>query len=274
MMISIKINYLTPKIIIMRHILFLLALSFIAFSCTEVVEYDTTEDSAISGKYNTLKVIGDFIYAVTDSELVTIDNSNVEKPKEIDRQLLEGKAENLYAAENVLFIGTETDMFIFSIASNGIPFLESETAHIQWGQESNIGVCDPVVAHNDIAYVTLSSLQPDNSDPCGGWISVNELRVYDVENLQAPELLETRALSAPQGLAADGDLLFVTNLNSDTNVFEIDHEGGLQLINTIEGGAHNVYASDGKVMIINSKEIKQYDYSNVNDIVHYATIVL
>lgn len=256
----------------MKQVLGLFVCALFLFSCNEVVEYDATQDSAISGKYNTMKVIGDFIYAVTDAELVTIDISDPENPNEIDRQELGETIENLYETENVLFIGSEFDMHIFTINENGIPELQSSTQHIEWGG-TQIGVCDPVVAQEDIAYVTISSQAP-SGDPCGGWIEIDELRVYDVHSLSSPELVETISMSAPQGLSVDGDLLFVTNLNSSTIVYELDHQGGLNQVNTIDGGAHDVIAVDGKVLIVSTTEINQYDYSNVNDIRHYATLKL
>jgi hypothetical protein len=255
----------------MKQILSLFVCGLLFFSCTEVVEYDATQDSAISGKYNTMKVIGDFIYAVTDSELVTLDVSDSENPKEIDRHDLGETIENLYETENVLFIGSDTDMHIFKINGNGIPEIQSSTQHFEFADE--VGVCDPVVAQNDYAYVTISSVAP-SGDPCGGWINIDELRVYDVHDLTAPDLISASALNSPQGLSIDNDLMFVTNLNSSTLVYQLDHEGGITLVNSIPGGAHDVIATGGKVLIVSKTEINQYDYSNVNDIRHYATLKL
>ena len=243
------------------------------FSCTEVTEVDVNADSAISGKYNTMKIVGDYIYAVTDAELVTIDKSDADNPVEIDRQELGSRIENLYEAEEVLFIGSETDMFIFTLKSNGIPELQSETAHvISFNDE--VEVCDPVVANKDIAYVTLSSEQVDGSQPCGGTVWINELRTYDVSNLTSPELVNTVALDSPQGLSVDGDFLFVTNLNANTNIYKVDHKGGLSLAGVIMGEAHDVIAKDGKVLIVSKTEINQYDYTDIDNIILYATIQL
>ena len=256
----------------MKYILSFFLLSFVLVSCTKVTEVDVNGDSAISGKYNTIKVVGDFIYAVTDSELITIDKTDNDNPKEIDRQELGDRIENLYEAENVLFIGSETDMYIFTLASNGIPEMQSETAHIEFSDE--VEVCDPVIAKNDIAYVTLSSVQPDNSVPCGGMIEINELRTYNIADLTSPKQVNTVNLDSPQGLSIDGDILFVTNLNGNTNVYDVNHNGGMNLVGVIPGGAHDVIATDGKVLIVSKTEIKQYDYSNIDNIIHYATIKL
>lgn len=257
----------------MRHLLSFFAFTLFFFSCTDITEVDVNADSAISGKYNTMRVVGDYIYAVTDTELITIDKSDSEFPVEIDRHELGGQIENLYAAEQALFIGSETDMHIFELKTNGIPELRSSTEHIDFADEP-VEVCDPVIAEKDIAYVTLSSEQPDNSIPCGGTTQVNELKIYNVADLGSPKLVETIAMDSPQGLAIDGDLLFITNLNTGTDVYRVDHQGNVKLESHIEGGAHDVIALNNKVMIVSKTEINQYDYSNVQDITHYGTIAL
>ena len=255
----------------MKQILGLFACALLVFSCTEVEQFDTTENSAISGKYNTMIAVEDFNYAVTYNALVTLERDEQDL-KEVDRHELGERIENLYHAENALFIGSETDMHIFSIKNNGIPRLQSSTEHIEF-RNTDVRVCDPVVAQQEIAYVTISSTAP-SGDPCGGFIQVDELRSYDVADLSNPTLVNTEVMPSPQGLSIDRDLLFVTNLTTSTRVYEIDHNGGFNLVNNIPGAAHDVIAQDGKVLIVSSTEIKQYDYTNVNDIRHYATIKL
>ncbi len=257
----------------MKQLLSLFALTIFLFSCTDVTEVDVNADSAISGKYNTMRVVGDYIYAVTDTELVTIDKSDSEFPVEIDRHELGGQIENLYAVEDALFIGSETDMHIFELKSNGIPELKSSTEHIVF-EEGPVQVCDPVISEKDIAYVTLSSEQPNNTDPCSRTIILNELKIYNVASLSSPKLLHSIQMDSPQGLAIDGDLLFITNLNTGTDIYRVDHKGNVELENHIEGGAHDVIAVNNKVMIVSSTEINQYNYSNVQDIIHYGTIAL
>jgi hypothetical protein len=258
----------------MKYLFSILALSLFLFSCTEVVEYDTTADSLISGKYTTMKVSGDYIYAITDSELVTIDNSDKDMPQEIDRITLGGQLENLYLDETVIFIGSTTDLHILEIQNNGLVEKRSSTEHIDFASTPNVNPCDPAIANNDIAYVTLSSVQPDNQAPCGGSIIINELKIYNVENLNAPVLVETIPLDSPQGLAIDGDFLFVTNLNTGTDVFSIDHQGNVTLVNHIEGGAHDVIATDNTVRIVSSSKINQYNYSNIQSIIKIGSITL
>ena len=258
----------------MKYLLSILTFSFLLFSCTDITEYDTTTDSEISGKYNTIRIQGDFIYAITDSELVTIDKSDENNPEEIDRHELGGQLENLYLTEGALFIGSQTNMHIFEIETNGIPELRSSTEHAVNFDDTPVEVCDPVVADQDIAYVTVSTEQLNDSDPCGGTLELNQLHVYNVENLNSPTLIQSIDLEAPQGLAIEGDLLYVTNLFTGTDIFRVNHQGGVTLEAHIEGAAHDVIAVDNKVMIVSKTEINQYDVSNVQDITHYATIVL
>lgn len=257
----------------MKHLLAFFTLTLFLFSCTDVIEVNENEDTNISGKYNTMRVVGDYIYAVTDTELVTIDKSDNENPQEIDRHFLGGQLENLYVADQALFIGSETDMHIFELKSNGLAELKSSTQHVDFS-DTPVQACDPAIAEKDIAYVTISTEVVDGSTPCGTTRQVNELKIYDVAKLSSPILLETLELDSPQGLAIDGDLLFVTNLNTGTDIYKVDHQGNISLENHIEGPAHDVIAVNNKVMIVSKSEINQYDYSNVQSIIHYGTIAL
>jgi len=265
----------------MKHLLSFFALSLFLFSCTEVMEIDPNSSSAITGKYKTMEVVGDYIYAITNTELVTIDKSDNENLQEIDRHHLGGRLENLHVTEEAIFIGSVTNVHIFALEDNGLPALRSSTEHIEWPDDfipcpntGGWGGFDPVIASQDIAYVTLSTVDPAGPNNCGLQRAVNELNIYDAHDISAPIKLFTLEMDSPQGLAIDGDLLFITNLEADTEVFRVDHEGGIEHEATIEGAAHDVIAIDGKVMIVSKTEINQYDYSNVQDIVHYGTIAL
>ncbi len=255
----------------MKYLLSILSLSFLLFSCTEVAVYDETEESAITGKYNTMKVVDDFIYAITDTELITIDRTDSQNLQEIDKHELGGRLENLYVVDGAIFIGSETDMHIFTIQSNGIPSIQSSTQHIEFG-DTPVRFCDPVVASQDIAYVTLTT---ETTAPGGcGTQEVNSLLIYDVHDKTAPILKNELNLDSPQGLAIHGDLLFVTNLNTGTHIYRVDHHGGLTNENFIAGGAQDVVAVGNKLMIVSSTEINQYDITDVKDIIHYGSIDL
>lgn len=258
----------------MKYLLSILSLSFLLFSCTEATVYDTSSDSDISGKYNTIRVQGDLIYAISDTDLVTIDKSDETNPQEVDRQFIGGQLENLYLADEALFIGSNTDLHIFELKSNGLPEMKSSTQHAVNFDDTPVQVCDPVAAEQDIAYVTVSTEQPNTDNPCGPNLTINELLVYNVADLEAPVLIQTIEMDAPQGIAIAGDRLYVTNLFTGTDIFTIDHKGGVTLETRIEGASHDIIAVNNKVMIVGQTEINQFDVTNVDAIIHYGTITL
>jgi len=135
--------------------------------------------------------------------------------------------------------------------------------------------CDPVVAEQDIAYVTLSSSFWNAEDPCGSIVNVNELRAYDVTDLSNPILKNTYNMTSPKGLSIDGDFLFVSNTEEGFSVFEVDHSGNVWLKENITGfTSYDLIAKDGKLLVVSPDEIRQYDYSDINDIRLYSTLSL
>ncbi|MDZ7847757.1 MAG: hypothetical protein U5L96_13875 [Owenweeksia sp.] len=75
----------------------------------------------------------------------------------------------------------------------------------QLGMYEHIVSCDPVVANDRYAFVTLRSSM--NNDACNR--SVNQLDVIDIRNLTQPELVESYAMKHPIGLGLYGDTLLV-----------------------------------------------------------------
>ncbi len=234
----------------------------------------TSDEGAISGKYKTMLVVDQFMYAVNDSELISFDISDGENPQQIDKQNVGMDIENLYHSEGTLFIGSRSQLHIYSIAANGIPEQKSSTDYLNF-DAMEVTPCDPVVAQKDIAYVTLSSSVWNADDPCGGMIDVNELRAYDVSDLTNPVLKETFNMHSPKGLSIDGDYLFVSNTEQGFSVFEVDHQGEVWLKENITGfTSYDLIAKDGKLLVVSPDEIRQYDYTDINDIRLYSTLSL
>lgn len=236
--------------------------------------FGTSDEGAISGKYRTILVVDNFMYAVNDSELITFDITDNENPAELDKKDVGVDIENIYHSEGNLFIGSKSHLHIYAIASNGVPTKKSDTEYVQFNND-DVTPCDPVVASQDMAYVTLSSTWWNDEDPCGSAIDINELRVYDVSNLENPLLVETTEMNSPKGLSIDGDYLFVSNGDQGFTVYEVDHKGNTTRINQELGfTSYDLIAKDGKLLVVSTEEIRQYDYTDINDIKLYSTVSL
>jgi hypothetical protein len=93
--------------------------------------------------------------------------------------------ETIYPYNQKLFIGSQTGMFLYSIANPAAPVKEGEVQHIRR--------CDPVVANDTAAFVTLRK-----GAACGG--TTEGLFIYDASNLASPHLLNSISLPSPYGL--------------------------------------------------------------------------
>ena len=250
--------------------------SLLAASCTsnDLGVIGTSDEGAISGKYNTILVVGEYMYAVNNSELITFDLSDDSNPQEINKQDVGRDIENIYHSENTLFIGSRAELHIYAINTDGVPTKKSSTEYVAFG-DGDTTPCDPVVASQDVAYVTLSTSFSNFDDPCGSTLEVNELRAYNVQDLSSPQIMSIVPMHNPQGLSIDGDYLFVSDGTAGFSVFEVEHNGLLELVASIDGfAAYDLIAKDGKLLVVSPDEIRQYDYSDINDIRLYSSLSL
>jgi len=248
---------------------FAFTIAFI-FSCG-ISNKDGSVQSTLSGSYATLLTVGNYLYAINDSELTTFNISDTENPIEIDKQDVGFKIENIYHSEGVLFIGSESALHIFVIKQNGVPERKSETNYF-----NSVGVtsCDPVIVSGGYAFVTLSTFT-DVTSPCFREIPINELRIYNVSDIENPQFITAMSLEVPKGLAIDGDYLFVCLAKTGLIVLDVSDKNAPEEITTLKQfESYDVIAKDGLLMIVCPKEIREYNYADINDIIYLNSIDL
>ncbi len=168
--------------------------------------------------------------------------------------------ETLFPRGNELFVGAQSGMHIIDISQKDRPEHLSTYAHVN--------SCDPVIVDGDIAFVTLRT-----GNACQGWS--DQLEVIDISDLRSPRLMHTFPMNNPHGLSKDGDALFICDGDAGLKVFnasnlgEIDrnllaHDQGIQ--------AYDVIAYNGIAMLIGDDGLRQYDYSDLNNIRLLSTI--
>lgn len=228
---------------------------------------NTGSETTLSGSYATILEVGDFLYAVNREQLVTFRKTTAGLD-EVDKQDVGFRIENIYHYAGVLFIGSEGSLYIYAIGTNGIPVRKSETQYDNF----NIDVrpCDPVIARGDIAYVTLST---STQGPCGRSIQVNELRTYDVSDIETPVLLTETAMINPKGLGFKDDYLLVCEGNAGVKIFDItDKRASPELINHLEGfQAIDLIVNGNKLLVVGQSEIRQFDISNIHAVHAYGS---
>jgi len=118
---------------------------------------------------------------------------------------------------------------------------------------THIRSCDPVVANDKYAFITLRV-----SSPCTR--GVNELQVLDISNIYNPKLIMQLPMAEPKGLAIDGNNLFVCD--GGIKHYDISNINNITLKKKTVVDATDVIANDGILMVIGTNGLYQYSYSS------------
>ncbi|MEM9884518.1 MAG: hypothetical protein AAF849_01400 [Bacteroidota bacterium] len=227
-----------------------------------------TGDSStgVGGSYARFIVIGDFMYIVDETDLMTFDVKQADEPVLIDQQSVGEQIESIFNFKDKLFIGSGEGLFIYAITDSGLPKRLSATSYFEF----EIFPCDPVVANDSIAYVTLNALRRVNS-ACGGAfeVNVNLLKIFDITDVENPSLIVEHPFFAPKGLGLDGSILFICDHTEGLKIFDVsdpyaDTLDQIAHINNIT--AFDVIPLDGLLLVVGPDNVYEYDYTDLDNI--------
>lgn len=208
--------------------------------------------AGIGGSMARLTIVNNYMYAVDRHTLRSFSISNAADPV-LSGDINAGwDIETIYPFKNKLFLGSQVGMFIFDITNPAQPISQGSFNHAR--------ACDPVIADDNYAYVTLKA-----GDNCGP--ASNELQIINVQNVQSPSLVKTYPMSGPQGLSKDNNLLFICDGAAGLKAYNAADVQNLQLIKTITGiETYDVIAFNNRAMVVAKDGLYQYDYSDINNI--------
>ena len=208
---------------------------------------------ATNGSLARFSIINDYLYTVSYSNLVTFDIHQAYAPAYSSTVMVDFHVETIYPLKNRLFIGTNNGMYMYDV--QGSP---STPAKI--GSFTHVRACDPVVADDNYAYVTLN-----DSSACLGFN--NELQVVGIQDFSNPQEVATYQLTHPIGLSKDGNTLFVCDWKDGLKIYDASDVKNLVMINNIKGGTmYEVIAQNGLAIVLANDGLYQYDYSDLNNI--------
>lgn len=243
----------------MKKILYILPLLLFIYACSS----DSSNDSATEsfndntgqgGSLAKFAIVGDYLYTVDDVDMNVFNIANASNPIQVNTVPIGFGIETLFQYKEYLYIGSQTGMFIYSIADREFPTYLSDVQHFT--------ACDPVVANSTTAFVTLWS-----DIGCGN--NVNQLEIYDVTDIENPILLSTRQLIFPKGLGLYGDYLFVCD--DEIKVFDISDPTNSVLVHSIDRLAFDVIIRDNLLIAVGEQGIYQYEL-DPNDIQNIETL--
>ena len=208
---------------------------------------------AKGGSMARFTIVDNRMYTVSYSDLNVFDITTAFAPAYVTKVAVgTWQIETIFPMKNKLFIGSQNGMAIFNIANPDAPAPAGQFGHVQ--------SCDPVVADDQYAYVTLRS-----GNACQGF--TNQLDILGISNYADPYLVKTYQLSNPHGLSKDGNLLFICDGADGLKVFDASDVKKLKLISHIKGlETYDVIAFNKLAMVVAKDGLYQYSYADANNI--------
>ena len=204
--------------------------------------------TGIAGSMSRFSIVNNYLYAVNRTSIKVLDIAAINDPQLQNTVDVGWNIETIYPFKTKLFIGSSNGMFIFDISNAVAPVREGSVAHF--------GACDPVVADDTYAFVTLRA-----GTTCQG--TNNQLDIVNVQNLRSPVLVKTYGLTNPHGLAKDGDLLFICDGKDGLKVYNASNVFSLQLLDRVKNiETYDVIAWNNKLLVVAKGGLYQYNYSN------------
>lgn len=249
-----------------KIMLFTLFCSSLLLACESGLNDDAglSSDTGVGGSYARFVIVGSFMYVVDDASLITFDISDAANPVQIEKQAIGERIETIFNFKDKLFIGSGEGLFIYEILEDGLPNQLSATSYFEF----DIFPCDPVVANDTYAYVTLNAKRRINN-PCGGTfeVNVNLLKIYDITNPQQPQFLTEYPMFAPKGVGLDGTTLFVCDDEEGLKIFDVTDPYNLVSIAHVDSfTAFDVIPLDGLLLVVGPENVYQFDYTDLANI--------
>jgi len=222
--------------------------SFIAFCCsTEDSDNFSSPTSGTDGQGGSLATFtlkGDYLYTVDNTDLTVFNITNIKDPVQVNTIPIGFDIETLFSYKDYLYIGSRNGMFIYGLTNPEFPEKLSQVEHFT--------ACDPVIANDTHAFVTLHS-----STFCGN--TINLLEIYDITTITEPILINSRNLTSPKGLGLYGDFLIVSD--DEIKVFDISNPENSMLVTSVDQNTFDVIISGDLLIAIGETGLYQYKLS-------------
>ncbi|MGB4291299.1 MAG: hypothetical protein WBJ37_00260 [Bacteroidales bacterium] len=197
----------------------------------------------------------DNLYVIAHTWMLkTVDIKMPDKMSVVDSITVPRTMETLYKLGDKLFVGTTSGMLIYDVSNPVKP--------VQISVYNHITACDPVVADNKYAYVTLRT-----GTRCAN--SQNLLDVIDISSITNPYLVKSYPLFNPHGLGIDGNLLFICDGKAGLKIYDKSDPLAIitnQIAHYPDIDTYDVIPVNGILILVGQDGIFQFDYTNPKNI--------
>jgi hypothetical protein len=195
-------------------------------------------------------------FALRDNYLYTVDNwslqvYNLQEPAKPVKQgivPLAGGLETIFPFNNSLLIGSTGGMLIMDASDPASPKPKGAFGHMT--------MCDPVVAENTTAYVTLRG-----GNSCGAFS--NQLDVLNIRDMTNPTLIKSYPMSSPYGLGIDGPKLFICEGPNGLRFLDASDPLHIKTVKRVNIEAYDVILQRPLLLVTAKDGLYQYDYSSL-----------
>jgi hypothetical protein len=227
--------------------------TYYALSASAAAAASSLVSTGTAGSTATMTLVGDYLYVIPEPH--SLNTINVSDPSKLSLSstIPAGyDVETIFPIRNRLLLGSKEGVYIFSLDNPDRPSSIGQFGHGR--------ACDPVIADQNYAYVTLRS-----GTNCGG--AANELDILNAQDLTNVSLFKTYPMNSPSGLGKDGSLLFICD-GVDVKVFDAADPSNLKQLSALPiTGAYDVIASNHVLLVASAAGLDQYDYSDPSHIV-------
>jgi len=225
-----------------------LLISMTLAACNEGGSSNGTSDlvTGRGGSTARMTISGDYLYAIANQDVQLFDISQPEAPNPWVRVPVAWDIETLFPYGDYLLIGAESGLHIMDNSDPASPRYVGDFQHAR--------ARDPVVAENDIAYVTLKA--------ANSFDNTNELNVINISDVENPQLLAQIPMQGPSGLSIENNQLYVCDDVAGIKIFDTSDPNAVVVTDSIRNvNCNDIIATNELLYVITEDKLMQYDNS-------------
>lgn len=242
----------------MKKSILLLAFIFILAGCSADGDTAASAKDGTGGSLAVFVLKGNYLYTVDHRNLNVFSLLSEAEPVKVNTINVGFDIETLSSQGDFLYIGSTNGMFIYDVENPENPQKLSAVQHFT--------ACDPVIANETHAFVTLHS-----TPVCGN--DINALEIYDIADRENPVLVHRRNLTYPKGLGLYHNYLFICD--DEIKIFDVQNPAEPLLVYSINRSCFDVIIKDDTLFAIGAGGLYRYTLnpSDITDITEVSSII-
>jgi hypothetical protein len=214
---------------------------------------DAGGESGTGGSMARFTIIDKYLYVLSGADIQLIDIEDPADPAIWSKVSLDWDIETIFPYKDKIFVGSSSGMYILDNSNPSDPVLKGTFGHVR--------SCDPVVATDSLAYVTLRG-----GSNCGG--NDNQLDILDITDITNPRLIKTYQMNGPYGLAIKDTTLLICDGDAGLKVYNARDSENLIVTDWIKNiSTYDVIIDDTRALVIAKDGLYQYDITNINGLI-------